>query len=119
LPWAVVPLPSAHVVFVFCFELDNNGGVEHNSTEAKEKEPSRGGSGWAGYVDRWARGDWSESSSNGEQRRKRRQACWLTKEQLFLSKKKGEQLLMVGHMTFLSVVLDGGAPFEKLQTDKE
>ena len=31
-----------------------------------------GGGGWAGYVGRWGRGrDWSESSSNGEKRRKR------------------------------------------------
>jgi hypothetical protein len=78
-PDAAVAAP-AHAVFVFRFEL---GG---DSAEVKEKElldkgTGRDGNDWTCYVgSRWARGDWSESSSNGEQRRKRRQARRLAKE---------------------------------------
>jgi hypothetical protein len=44
---------------------------EHDSTEPNEElhdKAGRGGDdGWACYVGSWARGDWSRSSSNGEQ----------------------------------------------------
>ncbi|VAI32792.1 unnamed protein product [Triticum turgidum subsp. durum] len=54
--------PPAHAVFVFRFELgDTAAGV------------------LSGYLGRWGRGDWSETSSNGENRRKRGQARRLAK----------------------------------------
>uniref|UniRef100_A0A453KXA9 DUF868 domain-containing protein n=1 Tax=Aegilops tauschii subsp. strangulata TaxID=200361 RepID=A0A453KXA9_AEGTS len=77
--------PPAHAVFVFRFELgDTGGGEERDTAEAKEKElldkARRGGAGvLSGYLGRWGRGDWSETSSNGENRRKRGQARRLAK----------------------------------------
>ncbi|KAL6656011.1 hypothetical protein ACP70R_006837 [Stipagrostis hirtigluma subsp. patula] len=85
----VAASPPANALFVFRFELgDCPGGEERDPAEAKEKElldkAGRGdggdGGGWAGYVGRWGRGDWSESSSNGEHRRKRGHARRLAKE---------------------------------------
>ncbi|OEL37125.1 hypothetical protein BAE44_0001858 [Dichanthelium oligosanthes] len=80
---AAAATPPAHAVFVFRFELADDGGdgEERDSADAKEKEllDKAGGGGWAGYVGRWGRGDWSESSSNGEKRRKRGQARGLAK----------------------------------------
>ncbi|KAL6846153.1 hypothetical protein ACP4OV_023601 [Aristida adscensionis] len=80
----VAATPPAHAVFVFRFELaaDCPGGEERDPAEAKEKEPldkAGSGGGWAGYVGRWGRGDWSESSSNGEHRRKKGRARGLAK----------------------------------------
>ncbi|KAM3275575.1 hypothetical protein ACQJBY_044131 [Aegilops geniculata] len=77
--------PPAHAVFVFRFELgETGGGEERDTAEAKEKElldkARRGGAGvLSGYLGRWGRGDWSETSSNGENRRKRGQARRLAK----------------------------------------
>ncbi|KAG2635044.1 uncharacterized protein LOC120660660 [Panicum virgatum] len=72
---AAAPPAHAHAVFVFRFELaDGGSGEERDSADARAKEvPDKAGrGGWAGYVGRWGRGrDWSESSSNGEKRRKR------------------------------------------------
>ncbi|XP_047050231.1 uncharacterized protein LOC124655369 [Lolium rigidum] len=78
--------PPAQAVFVFRFELgDAAAGEERESAEAKEKElldkARRGGGAGilSGYLGRWGRGDWSETSSNGENRRKRGQARRLAK----------------------------------------
>uniref|UniRef100_A0A0D9XDR4 DUF868 domain-containing protein n=1 Tax=Leersia perrieri TaxID=77586 RepID=A0A0D9XDR4_9ORYZ len=82
----IAPPQPAHAVFIFRFDLADTGGEEPDSAEAKEKElienagKGDGGGAWAGYLGRWERGDWSESSSNGENRRKRGQARRLAKE---------------------------------------
>uniref|UniRef100_J3MXG0 DUF868 domain-containing protein n=1 Tax=Oryza brachyantha TaxID=4533 RepID=J3MXG0_ORYBR len=87
----VAPPQPAHAVFIFRFELAHIGGEERDSAEGKEKEGKEkevldnagsGGGGvgaWAGYLGRWGSGDWSESSSNGDNRRKRGQARRLAK----------------------------------------
>ncbi|KQJ90244.1 uncharacterized protein LOC100838527 [Brachypodium distachyon] len=74
--------PPAHAVFVFRFELGDTAGEERDSAEAKEKElldKARRGGALSGYLGRLGRGDWSESSSNGENRRKRGHARRLAK----------------------------------------
>jgi hypothetical protein len=80
---AAAPVPPAHAIFVFRFELAD-AGEERDPADAKEEElldnAGTGGGGWPGYVSGWGRGDWSESSSNGgEKRRKRGQASRLAK----------------------------------------
>uniref|UniRef100_A0ACD5YF87 Uncharacterized protein n=1 Tax=Avena sativa TaxID=4498 RepID=A0ACD5YF87_AVESA len=75
--------PPAQAVFVFRFELGDTVTEERESAEAKEKDlldkSRRGGGVLSSYLGRWGRGDWSETSSNGENRRKRGQARRLAK----------------------------------------
>ncbi|KAG8050204.1 hypothetical protein GUJ93_ZPchr0009g1109 [Zizania palustris] len=77
------PPQPAHAFFVFRFELGDTAAVEDgDAAEAKEDlldNAGRGAGAWAGYLGKWGRGDWSESSSNGENRRKKGQARRLAK----------------------------------------
>ncbi|KAF0894137.1 hypothetical protein E2562_034874 [Oryza meyeriana var. granulata] len=69
------PPQPAHVVFIFRFKLADIVDEERDLAEVKEKEllenADRGGGAWAGYLGRRGRGDWSESSTNGDNQRKR------------------------------------------------
>ncbi|KAG8083850.1 hypothetical protein GUJ93_ZPchr0010g10629 [Zizania palustris] len=77
------PPQLAHAFFVFRFELGDTAAIEDgDAAEAKEDlldNAGRGAGAWAGYLGKWGRGDWSESSSNGENRRKKGQARRLAK----------------------------------------